>query len=76
MTKLAKIVVTFIVIFVFLILSILNSAARKAAGYSTPGVVGLILLMGMIGAIKAIWKKEDNNKKKIENRNDSSILQK
>ena len=76
MTKLAKIVVTFIVIFVFLILSILNSAARKAAGYSTPGGVGLILLMGMIGAIKAIWKKEDNNKKKIENRNDSSILKK
>lgn len=45
----------------------------KESGHST-GLIGIILLAALIGAIRAIWKKpndEDNN-----NNDGSSVLQK
>lgn len=76
MTKLAKTVVTCIVIFVFIILSIFNSAARDATGHSTPGVIGMILLVGVIGAIRMIWDKGENDNNNKNDEGDNSILQK
>ena len=31
---------------------------RGDAGYLTPGPLGLIVGLGMIGAIRAVWKKD------------------
>jgi hypothetical protein len=33
---------------------------RGDAGYKTPGPLGLIVGFGMIGAIRAVWKKDEN----------------
>lgn len=72
MSKIAKIFVTIGVIFLYFIIAIPITAGIKSSG-SSPTFINLILLMGVIGAIKAVWKKEkeDDNKD-----NDTSILQK
>ena len=69
MGKLAKILVTIGIVFVFFLLFGLLNAGRQEAGYRTPGFIGVILLAAAYG-IRAIWKKEKNDKN-----NDSSILQ-
>ena len=70
MGKLAKILVTIGIVFVFFLLFGLLNAGRQEAGYRTPGFIGVILLAAAYGAIRAIWKNEKNDKN-----NDSSILQ-
>ena len=62
MSKLAKILVTVGVVFLFFIITIPITAGIKSSG-SSPTFINLILLMGLIGGIKAIWKseKKDNN---------------
>lgn len=75
MSKLAKIIVTVIAIVIFFVLFSVNVATRQAYGYNTPGIFGLILLMGVIGAVKSIWKKEKNQKQR-KDEDDSAILQK
>lgn len=50
----------------------------KDAGMST-GFVGLILLVALIGALKAVWRKpksENEDKNKTEGSDSASILQK
>ena len=65
MSKASKIIVTIVIIVLEIVLSAIIIGVRSDAGYSTPGPLGLIVFLGMIGAIKAVWKKEkneDNNK--------------
>jgi phosphotransferase system glucose/maltose/N-acetylglucosamine-specific IIC component len=33
---------------------------RGEAGHKTPGILGLVVFAGMVGALKAIWKKSKN----------------
>ena len=47
----------------------------KESGQSS-GFIGLILLVALIGAIRAIWKKPKNEGKKDDDENNSSVLQK
>lgn len=71
MSKLAKLLVTVGVVFLFFIITIPITAGIKSSG-SSPTFINLILLMGLIGGIKAIWKSE----KKDDNDNDTPVLQK
>lgn len=74
MSKFAKILVTIGVLFVYFLLSAVAVGVRESAGYKTPGFMGIILLVAVIGAIRAIWK---SGKKNSDNdNNDTSILQK
>ena len=76
MSKFAKILVTIGVIILWFLLSVINTEMRKVSGHSTPGIFGMILLLGVIGAVRAIWKRGKNDNEKDEDGNDSSILQK
>lgn len=75
MSQLTKIIVTFVVIILFFILTVAISKMRSDAGFSTPGIFGLIVFAGFIGALRAIWKKPKDDDKKDDN-SDTSILQK
>lgn len=63
MSKLAKILVTGLIIFVFIIIFGAIVGVSSDAG-STPGILGLIMFAGMVAAVRAVWK--------IENEDDSS----
>ena len=76
MNKTAKVVVTIIVVFAFFLLFALVNAGREASGHSTPGILGLILLAGAYGAIKAIWKSGKGKSKDNSNDYPDSMLQK
>ena len=56
MSKIAKILVTVLVIFIFFILFTVIVGVRSDAGFTTPGILGLILFFGLIGAVRAIWR--------------------
>lgn len=71
MNKTAKILVTIGLTFLFIILFAAIGGAASDSG-KTPGILGLIVLGGYIGGLRAIWK---NGKKSNDNDN-SSILQK
>ena len=71
MNKTSKIIVTIVVIVVFIFLFGIIVGIRGDNGNSTPGIFGLIVFAGMIGAIRAIWKKDNNDKN-----DDSAMLQK
>ena len=72
MSKLAKILVTVVVLFLFFLLFAAVVGSRTDSGQNTPGIFGLILFAGVIGAIRAIWKKDSEN----NNDSDNSTLQK
>lgn len=69
MQKSTKVIVTIVAIVLFFILFAVVTGVRSDAGYSTPGFLGIILLAALIGALRAIWKKNDNN-------DDNTTLQK
>lgn len=72
MNKLAKILVTIGVLFVFFLLFGAVVGSLDAAGQKTPGFLGLILFAAAFFSIRAIWKsgkKDDNDK------NSTSVLQ-
>lgn len=71
MNKVSKILVTIGIVFIFLILFGVIVGIRGEAGHRTPGILGLAVFAGMVGALKAVWKKP----KKDENENNNSILQ-
>ena len=58
MSKASKIIVTIVIVVVFIALFAVIVGVRGDAGYSTPGPLGLIVGLGMIGAIRAVWKKD------------------
>jgi len=73
MNQLSKILVTIGVVVIFIIIFGAIAGSMSDAG-RTPGILGLIIFVALIGALRAIWKKpkdEDN-----KDNNNSSILQK
>ena len=72
MNKVSKILVTLGVVLVFFVLFTVIVGVRGEAGYRTPGILGLAVFAGMVGALKAIWKKNKNE----ESGDNNSILQK
>lgn len=73
MSKTAKYLVTALVIFIFIIIFAAIAGVRSDAGNSTPGIFGLLVFAGLIGAIRAIWKSESHED---NNNSDSTSLQK
>lgn len=71
MSKLAKILVTAVIVVVFIFIFAVITGVRGEAGHSTPGIFGLLAGFGMIGAIRAVWKSGYDDKKD----DNSSILQ-
>lgn len=74
MSQLSKIVVTIVVVLVFFLLFGLVVGGRQESGHSTPGILGLILFAGLIGALRAVWKKKKDENE--DDKNNTSILQK
>jgi hypothetical protein len=72
MSKLAKILVTIGVVFLFFIVFAVIAGVMSDAG-RTPGILGLIVFGALIGALRAIWKKPKNEDDKDDN---TSVLQK
>ena len=72
MSKLAKILVTIGVVFLFFIVFAVIAGVMSDAG-RTPGIFGLIVFGALIGALRAIWKKPKNEDDKDDN---TSVLQK
>lgn len=64
MSKVSKVIVTIVIIVVFFFLFGAIVGVREDAGMKTPGMIGLIVFIGLIGAIKAVWKKDDDSKDK------------
>lgn len=60
MEKSTKIILTIVLVVVCIVIFAAISGMRSAAGNNTPGILGLIVVAGTIGGIKAIWKKSDN----------------
>lgn len=74
MNQLSKITITIVAVVVFLLLFVIVAMSRESSGHSASGILGLILFAGLIGALKALWKKDKNDDNK--NDNNTSILQK
>ena len=70
MSKAAKVLVTIGAIFIYILIATPILGAINESGASS-GLIGLILLAALIGAIRAIWKKP-----KDDGGNNSSMLQK
>lgn len=74
MNYFAKVIVTVGVVFVFIILFAFVVSVGEPSNGGTPGILGLILMGAVIGAVRAIWKKD---KKSDDTHDDNtSILQK
>lgn len=73
MSKSAKVLVTIGAIFLYIIIVTPITAAMKESGQSS-SFIGLILLVALIGAIRAIWK--NNNIDTKDKEDNSSVLQK
>ena len=58
MKKTSKIIVTIVVLFVFFILFGLIVLYRQESGSQTPGILGLVVFVGMLGALREVWKKK------------------
>lgn len=63
MSNVSKILVTIGIVIGFLFFFGLLTASRSSGGNSTPGIFGIILFVGMIAGIKAVWKKDNNDDK-------------
>ncbi len=61
MSNTSKVLVTIGIIIGFLFFFGLLTASRNSNGDKTPGIFGMILFVGMIAGIKAVWKKEKDN---------------
>lgn len=66
MSKTSKIIVTIVIIVVFIALFGAIVGIRGDSGHSTPGIFGLIVFAGMIGAVRAVWKKDGDEDDKPE----------
>lgn len=70
MQKLSKIIISIVAIAIFIIVFAIIVGVTSENG-STPGILGMAALAGLIAALRAIWKKDDN-----DNSGNKSILQK
>lgn len=61
MKKTSKIIITAISVIAFFLISIFLGALAQANGHSSTGPIGIILLLCLIGALRAVWKKDDRS---------------
>ena len=73
MNKITKVLITIGIVFLFVIIFGAIAGVMSDAG-RTPGILGLIALGALIGALRAIWKKTNDNDNKDDN--NTSVLQK
>ena len=73
MSNTAKILVSALVIFLFIIIFAAIVGVRTDAGNSSPGILGILVFAGLFGALRAIWKSESSEN---NNDSDSTTLQK
>lgn len=59
MGKASKIIVTIVCVIVFIALTAVVSGIRSDAGAATPGILAIILMIALVGALRAAWKKEE-----------------
>ena len=59
MSRLAKILVTILIVIIAIALTIVITGSRNAAGYSTPGIIAIAVFAGAVGGVRAIWKQPD-----------------
>ena len=71
MEKASKVLVTIVILLVFILLF---SVVISTNASGRPGIIGLILFAGLIGALRALWKS--NKKEDCKDNNNDSILQK
>lgn len=73
MSSLAKTLVTIgILVVFFLLFGVIVGSSQSGR----PGIIGLILFAGLIGALRAIWKKPKESDSDNGNSDNTSILQK
>ena len=58
MTRTSKILATFGIFIIFLLFNGLLQAGSGPGGRNT-GIIGMILLFGLIAAIRSVWKKTE-----------------
>ncbi len=73
MSSLAKTLVTIGILIVFFLIF---GAIVGSSQSGRPGIIGLILFAGLIGALRAIWKKPKGTNSHNDNSDNTSILQK
>lgn len=61
MDKLGKVIVTIVVVVLFFVVFAVIVGVREDNGAHTPGIIGLAAFAGLIAALRAIWKKDDND---------------
>ena len=61
MQKSTKVIVTIVAVVLFIILSAVITGIRSDAGHSTPGFLAIILFVALVVALRAIWKKSNDN---------------
>ena len=74
MNNTTKVLVTIGVVVLYILIATPITAAMRESGNSS-GFIGIILLVALIGAIKAIWSKPKHEDNKGNTDNDS-LLQK
>jgi hypothetical protein len=57
MNKATKVIITILIIVVFIIIFTAIVGFRGDAGFTGPGILGLIAFAALIGALKAVWNK-------------------
>lgn len=75
MNTFSKIILTFFIILILTFLSAGLRNIRANAGYHTNGPIGIILVAGAIGGIRAIWRASNDNDDDNNDKDSSSILQ-
>ncbi len=73
MSNTSKVLVTVLVVFLFIAIFGAIVGVRSDNGSTGPGIFGLIVFAGLIGALRAIWKSKPNNDK---DDTDTTALQK
>ena len=58
MEKSKQIILTIIIVIVFIAIFAVITGAREDAGNSSPGVMGVLLFVGLIAGLRAIWRKD------------------
>lgn len=57
----SKIIITIVAIVLFMAVFGAIVGVRGDAGSSTPGILGLVVGFGFIGAMRAVWKKDKDD---------------
>ena len=61
MTKTSKTLATVGIVIVFLLCNAILQAGSGPGGRNG-GIIGIVLMFGLIGGIRAVWKKSDDRK--------------